>query len=107
MASSHSSVAVIATGGKQYLVTPGQKIKVEKLPNAVGDTIVFDHVLLQTKGDTLNLGQPFITGATVKAKVVEQGRHEKVTGVKFKAKKRYMRIFGHKQHFTEIEITEI
>lgn len=103
-------VAVIKTGGKQYLVTEGDVISVEKIDGAADAKIVFDEVLLIAddgeKAD-VNLGTPTVKGATVEAKVVDQTRAKKVWGMKYKAKKRYRLKFGHKQPLTEVEITKI
>lgn len=99
--------AVIKTGGKQYLVSEGQKLKVEKLDLEADKKVIFDEVLLTTTDKTTSVGTPVVKGASVEGKVLTQGKHKKIHGVKFKAKKRYMRYFGHRQPFTEIEITKI
>ena len=99
--------AVIKTGGKQYLVAEGSKIKVEKLPAEEGKKITFSEVLMTVTDKTLSLGNPLINRAKVEAKVLRQARHPKVVGVKMKAKKRLKKYFGHKQPFTEVEITKI
>ena len=98
--------AIIQTGGKQYLVTKGSKIQVEKLPGEAGSTIKFDKVLLTSSGSDVNVGKPFLTSA-VEGKVVSQGRGEKVRVFKYRAKSKYRRTQGHRQHFTEVEITKI
>ncbi|HPD19830.1 MAG TPA: 50S ribosomal protein L21 [Candidatus Pacearchaeota archaeon] len=97
-------LAVIKTGGKQYKVSEGDKIKIEKKE---GDEIVFKEVLLLNDGKKTIIGQPFVEGAEVKARVIRQGRNPKVTIFKYKPKKRYKVKKGHRQPFTEIEITEI
>lgn len=99
--------AVIATGGKQYLVTEGQKIKIEKLLPAAGEKVVFSDVLLTVNGDEAAIGQPFVKGAHVEAKITAHTRAKKVYGAKVKAKKRHKKYFGHKQHLTEVEIVKI
>lgn len=99
--------AVLKTGSKQYLVTEGSKIKVEKLPIEAGKTVTFEEVLLTATDKDTTIGAPFIKGASVSGKVLRHGRAEKVTGVKMKAKKRQKKYFGHKQHFTEVEITKV
>lgn len=99
--------AVIKTGGKQYLVEEGDKVKVEKLPVAEGKKTTFKEVLLTATDKTTKIGTPLVKGATVEAKVVKHGRLKKVFGVKMKAKKRSRKLFGHKQHYTEIAITSI
>ena len=97
-------LAVIKTGGKQYKVSEGDKIKIEKKE---GDEIVFKEVLLLNDGKKTIIGQPFVEGAEVKARVIRQGRNPKVTIFKYKPKKRYKVKKGHRQPFTEIEIIEI
>lgn len=99
--------AVIKTGSKQYFVSEGSKIKVEKLPNEAGKAVSFSDVLLTATDKTVTVGEPVVKAAKVEGKVIRHGRHDKVWGVKFKPKKRYRRLFGHKQHFTEVEITKI
>ena len=99
--------AVIKTGGKQYVVEPGKKIRIEKLPQEAGSEVVFDQVLLAEKGHGIEIGTPVIAGAKVTGKVLRQGRAEKVMTIKFKAKKRYKKKLGHRQIFTEVEITGI
>lgn len=100
-------IAVIKTGGKQYKIEEGDKIKIEKLELNEGDKVVFDEVLFVGDEKDVKIGDPFISGVKVEAKVTKQGRHKKVWGMKFKAKKRYRVKFGHKQRFTEIEIIKI
>ena len=100
-------IAVIATGGKQYVVAEGQTIQIEKLEQEAGKKVVFGEVLLTAAGDKTVFGAPFIDKATVEGEIVTHGRDKKLFGVKFKAKKRYMRVFGHKQHHTEVKITKI
>jgi large subunit ribosomal protein L21 len=99
--------AVIKTGGKQYLVSEGEKLKIEKLEVEAGKKVTFDEVLLAITDKTTSIGTPALKGASVEGKVLSQGKHDKIYGVKFKAKKRYMRYFGHRQPFTEVEITKI
>jgi len=101
------NVAVIKTGGKQYLVSPGQKLKIEKIEKAAGEEIVFDEVLLFSDGKKIEIGNPLVATAVVKAKVVFQGRAKKVTTIKFKPKTRYKKKIGHRQPYTEIEIKSI
>lgn len=99
--------AVIKTGGKQYFVHEGGKIKVEKLPVEEGKKVSFDEVLMTATDKTVSLGDPLVKSAKVEGKVLRQARHKKITGVKMKAKKRHKKLFGHKQPFTEVEITKI
>lgn len=103
----NKKIAVVKTGGKQYLVTEGQTLKVEKLPGEEGKSVSFDYVLLAATPKTTVIGTPRVKGAKVEAKIVRQGRAKKVVGVKMKAKKRYRRYFGHRQPFTEVEIKKI
>ena len=96
--------AVIETGGKQYMVSPKDKIQIEKLPGEAGAEISFDKVLLVAEGSDVKLGLPFISGAKVTAKVLRQGRAKKIRIFKYKSKVRYRRRKGHRQDFTEVEI---
>lgn len=100
-------LAVIKTGGKQYIVTPGQKIKIEKLDKKAGDEVVFDDVFLVEKSNKLDIGLPKVTDIKVTGKVLEQGKHKKIIVFKFKTKKRYKKKQGHRQPYTEVEITKI
>ena len=99
--------AVIKTGGKQYLVQEGEKLRIEEIAIEEGKPVTFDEVLLTTNDDNATVGNPFVKGAKVEATVVKHGQAKKIHGTKFKAKKRYMRYFGHRQHFTEVEINKI
>ena len=100
-------LAVIKTGGKQYIVKPGDKIKVEKLEAEEGKEVIFSEVLLLEKSKKLEIGTPFVKGAKVGAKVLSQGKGKKLIIFKYKPKKRYKRKIGHRQRFTEIEILAI
>lgn len=100
-------LAVIKTGGKQYKVSEGDKIKIEKLENAEGEEVIFPEVLLLENEKEILIGTPFVENAQVKAKVLKQGKNEKVIIFKYKPKKRYKVKKGHRQPFTEVEITEI
>lgn len=99
-------MAVIQTGGKQYLVTPGQEIIIETLPIAPGKPVSFDQVLMVSDTAT-KIGDPIVSGVKVTGTVVAHGRHDKVTGVKFHNKVRYRRKFGHRQPFTKVKIEKI
>jgi large subunit ribosomal protein L21 len=101
------TLAVIKTGGKQYLVSPGQKLKIEKIEKAAGEEFVFNEVFLFSDGKKIEIGNPLVTTAVVKAKVILQSRAEKVTSIKFKPKTRYKKKIGHRQPYTEIEIESI
>ena len=100
-------LAVIKTGGKQYLVQPGDKIKVEKLNGKEGEEITFSDVLLLEKSRKLEIGTPVVKEAKVQAKIIGHGKGKKLIIFKYKPKKRYKRKIGHRQQFTEIEITKI
>lgn len=99
-------LAVIKTGGKQYLVSEGSKVKIEKLESEVGSEVSFETLFVGDE-NKVNVGAPVLEKATVTGKILSQGRHKKVTGIKHKAKKRELTRFGHRQHYTEIEITKI
>ena len=99
--------AVIETGGKQHRVTEGELIRVEKIEADTGSTIDFDRVLMVGEGETFKVGTPVVDGAKVSAEVVQHGRGDKVTILKFKRRKHYMKRQGHRQWFTEIKITAI
>jgi large subunit ribosomal protein L21 len=99
--------AVIKTGGKQYRVVAGEKIKVEQIPAEVGAEITLDQVLMVGEGESVKVGAPIVAGAKVTAKVIAQGRHPKVNIFKMRRRKHYRKNQGHRQNFTEIEIGEI
>ncbi len=99
--------AVIQTGGKQYLAEPNRKLRVEKLLAKEGDEVVFDHVLLLDKEGELSVGDPLVKGAKVKAKVLLQDKAGKVIVFRYKAKTRRRTKKGHRQPFTQIQITDI
>ena len=98
--------AVVQTGGKQHRVEKGSRIRVEKLPGAVGDTIKLDEVLM-LGGDKVAVGTPTVAGAQVTAKIVDQARANKVIVFKFERRKGYRRKNGHRQSYTELEVTDI
>lgn len=100
-------LAVIKTGGKQYKVKVGDKVKIEKLEGNVGDKVEFAEVLLLGDDNEVKAGTPTIKGAKVEGTILRTEKGDKVVGVKFKAKKRYKVKFGHRQFFTEVEITKI
>ncbi len=100
-------LAVIKTGGKQYLVQPGDKIKVEKLDKKEGEEFSFSDVLLVEKSKKIEIGNPLVKDAKVEARVLKHGRGDKIIVFKYKPKKRYSRKIGHRQPYTEIEITGI
>ncbi|PIR71636.1 MAG: 50S ribosomal protein L21 [Candidatus Nealsonbacteria bacterium CG_4_10_14_0_2_um_filter_37_10] len=100
-------LAVIRTGGKQYLISPGQKIKIEKVDKKIGQEIIFPEVLLLQKGKVIEIGSPSVKGAKVTGKIIGQDKAKKVIVFKYKPKTRYKVKKGHRQPFTEVEITEI
>jgi large subunit ribosomal protein L21 len=99
--------AVIKTGGKQYRVAAGEKLKVEQIPADIGAEITLDQVLFLANGDNVTMGAPLISGATVTAKVVAHGRGDKVRIFKMRRRKHYRKSMGHRQNYTEIEILGI
>ena len=99
--------AVIKTGGKQYKVSAGEKLKVESIVAEVGSQIVLDQVLLIADGDKVTAGTPLVSGAAVKATVVAHGRGEKIEIFKMRRRKHYRKTQGHRQNYTEIEINGI
>lgn len=99
--------AVIKTGGKQYRVAQGDKLRVEKLAGNIGDTVTLGEVLLVGEGDGVKIGTPVVGGAKVEAKIVAQDRGPKITIFKFRRRKNYRRKSGHRQPFTALEITGI
>ncbi|MEE8131645.1 MAG: 50S ribosomal protein L21 [Candidatus Paceibacterota bacterium] len=95
--------AIIQTGGKQYKVASGEKIKIEKLVGDKDAKFIFDKVLLMADGDNVKIGTPYVEGAKMEAKIVEQGRDKKKIVFRYHSKTRYMKKKGHRQHFTEVE----
>tara|TARA_R110002049_G_scaffold23508_8_gene83092 strand:+ start:730 stop:1086 length:357 start_codon:yes stop_codon:yes gene_type:complete len=104
---SFSMYAVIKTGGKQYRVAAGQKLKVEQIPADVGSEITLDQVLMVGEGESVKIGTPLVSGATVKATVVSHGRHDKIRIFKMRRRKHYQKRQGHRQNFTELRIEDI
>lgn len=104
-----TDIAVIKTGGKQYIASSGKKLKVEKLGGNSGESVYFGEVLLvgDSEGKNVKVGKPTVSGAKVEGKILKQGRAKKVIIFKHKPKKRYRVKRGHRQHFTEVEITKI
>ncbi len=99
--------AVIKTGGKQYKVSEGETLKIEKLTAEVGGTVAFDDVLLVADGEDIKVGTPRVEGGKVSATVVSHGRGKKVMIIKFKRRKHYRKQAGHRQAYTEVQITGI
>ena len=99
--------AVIKTGGKQYRVSAGQKLKVEQIPADVGAEVTLDQILMVGEGESVKIGAPFLAGATVKATVISHGRHDKVKIFKMRRRKHYQKHQGHRQNYTELRIDTI
>src|SRR5690625_5991563 len=95
--------AVIKTGGKQYRVSPGQKLKVEQIPADIGQEITLDQVLSVGQGGDIKVGNPLVSGAVVKATVLAQSRHKKIKVFKMRRRKGYRRTRGHRQDYTELD----
>ena len=99
--------AVIKTGGKQYRIASGEKLKIEQIPADIGQEITLNQVLSVGEGDQLKIGTPLVAGAAIKATVLAQGRHDKVTIFKMRRRKHYQKHQGHRQNYTEILIGDI
>ena len=99
--------AVVETGGKQYRVSKGDIIRVEKLDVEVGSVVTFDKIFLVVKEGAITVGRPMVEGATVSAKVLAQDKAKKIEGFKYKAKKNYRRRWGHRQPFTKLQVEAI
>ena len=100
-------IAIIKAGGKQYVATPGKKIQIEKIEGNEGDSVDFEVLLFSDdKGENVEIGKPALT-KKVSAKIVKQFRGKKIDIIKFKSKVRYKRVKGHRQHYTQVEITRI
>lgn len=101
--------AIIETGGKQYLVSEGDTLRIEKMPgdHKAGDTVVFDKVLLTDNGSLTNIGEPYLAGAKVEAEILKMARAPKVVVIKYKAKSRYFKKRGHRQPYFEVKISKI
>ena len=99
--------AVIRTGGKQYRVAEGDKLRVEKLVADEGADITFDQVMMLADGDRVQIGKPYLSGELVRAQVISHGRGKKVRIIKFRRRKHHLKRQGHRQDFTEVRITGI
>lgn len=99
--------AVIKTGGKQYRVSEGEEIRVERIKGNVGDTVAFEEVLLTSDGEAVQVGQPCIENARVIGRITRQAKDKKVLVIKFKRRKGYRRKKGHRQHFTQLRIDAV
>jgi large subunit ribosomal protein L21 len=104
-----AKLAVIKTGGKQYKIKEGDTLKIEKVLSSEGEIFEFDEVLMigEEDGSKIEVGTPLLEGKKVTAKILEQGRDKKITGIKYKAKTRYKVTYGHRQPFTKIQIEKI
>jgi large subunit ribosomal protein L21 len=100
-------LAVIETGGKQYLVEPGKRINIEKIEKKEGEEVEFSKVLLVEKDGKLKIGNPYVEGVRVIGKIIKQGKQKKITILKYKRKTRYKVKKGHRQPFTRVEILRI
>ena len=99
--------AIMATGGKQYKVREGEVLRIEKIPGEVGSPVSFDQVLMVGDGDAVSIGRPALEGAAVTARIVEQGKANKLIVFKYKRRKRYRRKQGHRQSYTAVKIDTI
>ncbi|MBK8525073.1 MAG: 50S ribosomal protein L21 [Betaproteobacteria bacterium] len=99
--------AVIKTGGKQYRVAAGEKLKVEQIPADVGAELTLDQVLMVGEGESVKIGAPLVSGASVKVTVLAQGRHDKIKIFKMRRRKHYQKHQGHRQNYTELRIDAI
>jgi large subunit ribosomal protein L21 len=99
--------AVIRTGGKQYRIQVGEKLKVEQIEAQSGSELILDQVLMIADGENISMGNPLVDGATVSATVLGQGRHDKIRIFKMRRRKHYQKHQGHRQNYTEIQITGI
>ena len=101
-----AKLAVIQTGGKQYIVKPGDSLKIEKLKGVKeGGSFIFDKVLLTAEGDNVKIGRPFVEAAKVEAKVEGEGRAKKINVIRYKSKTRYRKKKGHRQPYTQVKIS--
>ncbi len=99
--------AVITTGGKQYRVNEGDRLRVEKLAGGVGEKVIFDRILMVGNPGEAKIGQPIVDGATVEAEIRAQEKNKKIVVFKFKRRKKYRKKYGHRQPYTELQITKI
>jgi len=99
--------AVVKTGGKQYRVAAGEKLRIEQIPADIGSEVVLDQVLMLAEGDAIRVGTPLVSGASVKATVLAHGRGDKVRIFKLRRRKHYQKRQGHRQNYTEIQVSAI
>jgi len=100
-------IAIIETGGKQYVVSDGDVVTIEKIPAEKGGKITFDNVLLVDDGKDLKLGAPHVSGAQVAGELIKEGKEKKVTVIRYRQKSRYFKKKGHRQAFAKVKITEL
>ncbi len=100
-------IAVFETGGKQYLVSSGDILQIEKIPGVKGDAVTFDKVIFTAEGKKYTVGKPYIEKAKLEAVITKQGRGKKIEVFKYKPKSKYRRTMGHRQSYTEIQVTKI
>lgn len=105
--STQSTYAIVVAGGKQHRVKVGQKCRFEKVTGEPGESVELDKVLLVAQGESVELGAPYLSGSKVMAKILQHGRGEKIKIFKMRRRKGYRRTQGHRQDFTEVEITQI
>ncbi|MCP4577827.1 MAG: 50S ribosomal protein L21 [Deltaproteobacteria bacterium] len=99
--------AVINSGGKQHRVNPGDEVKVEKLQGEVGESIIFDQVLMTSDGESVRVGQPFLEDTKVTGRITRHGKNRKILVFKYKRRKGYRKKVGHRQQFTQVRIEDI
>lgn len=99
--------SIIQTGGKQYKVSSGQKIKIEKLNAKEGDNFIFDKVLLSVDGESVKIGMPYVEGEKIEGKILKQARDKKKIVFKYHSKARYRKKKGHRQNYTEVQIGKL
>ena len=102
-----AKIAIIETGGKQYIVSEGAVLSVEKLDGEKGGKVTFEKVLLTDDGSATKVGAPYISGASVSGELIEQGREDKVTVIRYRQKSRYFKKKGHRQAFSKVKITAL
>ena len=99
--------AVIKTGGKQYRVSPGEEVKVEKLPGEIGDPVAFDKVMMVSDGENVQIGKPYLENTSVVGRLTRHGKNRKIIVLKYKKRKGYRRKKGHRQQFSMVKIENI
>ena len=100
-------LAIIESGGKQYIIQKGQELKVEKLPEKEGDKLIFDKILFLIKNNKVEIGKPYLKDSTVEVKLTEQGRHKKIRILRYHSKTRHRKRKGHRQPYSKLKVTSI